>query len=62
MSSQLLCEPATIGAANNVVHLASYDSDFRVAAIPHRPTITVVIPTLNESENLRYVLERLPKG
>jgi glycosyltransferase involved in cell wall biosynthesis len=32
----------------------------RAHAAPHRPTITVVIPTLNEAENLRYVLEKLP--
>lgn len=28
----------------------------------HRPTVTAVIPTLNEAENLPHVLRRLPSG
>ena len=39
------------------------ETDAAVAATPHtrrHPTVSVVIPTLNEAANLPYVLERLP--
>ena len=55
MSSSAILDPLPI------LHLAPYSPGYQVPEIPRRPTITVVIPTLNEAKNLRYVLELLPE-
>jgi glycosyltransferase involved in cell wall biosynthesis len=61
MSSQRSSNTATIDRSSDLLHLAAYDTPDPVPAIPRRPTISVVIPTLNEAENLRYVLEQMPE-
>ena len=38
----------------------AFESSVLVSAPSLRPTISVVIPTLNEAENVRHVLERVP--
>lgn len=37
------------------------DEPAEVPTRPSQPTVSVVIPTLNEAENLPYVLERIPE-
>jgi glycosyltransferase involved in cell wall biosynthesis len=61
MSSESLSSTATIDPPTNLLRLAPYDPGNQVPAVRRRPTITVVIPTLNEAENVRYVLEQLPE-
>jgi len=56
---QTSASPAIEGNAQ-VLRLAPFETGDWTPVTPKRPTISVVIPTLNEAENLRYVLERLP--
>jgi len=60
MSSQHRSGTATIDPEVKLISLPSLLPDNRTAPSLRQPTITVVIPTLNEAENLRYVLEKLP--
>ena len=45
-----------------ILHRPYRDADrFALPALT-RPTVSVVIPAMNEAENLRYVLTRMPRG
>jgi glycosyltransferase involved in cell wall biosynthesis len=60
MTLQAMSDTATIEKRPQLTSLTAFDSGRQTPATPNRPTITVVIPTLNEAANLRYVLELLP--
>ncbi|MEA2973848.1 MAG: hypothetical protein QOG82_2306 [Actinomycetota bacterium] len=60
MSSNDRSDTATIDERPQLVGLPAYDPGSHPTSTPNRPTITVVIPTLNEAANLGYVLDLLP--
>ncbi len=61
MSLRQTSDTATIDQNTPVLKLAPFETGDWAPINHNRPTISVVIPTLNEAENLRYVLERLPE-
>jgi len=58
MTALRTTEPVDLTRLADLISLAPPYADQPLA--PKRPTISVVIPTLNEAANLRYVLDRLP--
>jgi glycosyltransferase involved in cell wall biosynthesis len=61
MTTTAVTEPVIDGNdVARLIKLPSFDPADPQPARSRRPSITVVIPTLNEAENLPYVLERLP--
>ncbi len=61
MNSKPLSGTATIDRRPQLTSVAALDTGHRTPTTPKRPTITVVIPTLNEAANLGYVLGLLPE-
>jgi glycosyltransferase involved in cell wall biosynthesis len=60
MSLQHRPEAAPINGAVKLLSVPTSGPDEHTMATPRRPTISVVIPTLNEAANIGYVLDRLP--
>jgi glycosyltransferase involved in cell wall biosynthesis len=60
MTTLLAPEGATDNAIARFISSPPRSTGTAAAPPSNRPSITVVIPTLNEAENLAYVLERLP--
>jgi len=49
-----------MNGAVKLLSLPAFGAENHTMATPRRPTISVVIPTLNEAANIGYVLDRLP--
>ncbi len=60
MTALRIPDRATSNGNARIIGLAPLDGGYKTAVPSNRPSITVVMPTLNEAENLQYVLERLP--
>jgi glycosyltransferase involved in cell wall biosynthesis len=61
MISTVVAESGFAEANDARVFTLAFDSGEMTAAVSKYPSITVVIPTMNEAANLPYVLERIPE-